>query len=101
MVTTMVTVSGKFISLQFSPDLSYTLIGAFVTTYLLEKTRVCYQVQTCRNRLLLLLLLLLLCSLWILEGCEGMMTPVCDCDMYSSLSTFFSLDLFLFFLRHR
>ena len=30
---------GKFISLQFSPELSYTLIGAFVTTYLLEKTR--------------------------------------------------------------
>jgi myosin heavy subunit len=34
---------GKFISLQFSP--SYTLVGAYVTTYLLEKTRVCYQVK--------------------------------------------------------
>lgn len=40
----MIFVSGKFISLQFSPQLSYTLIGAFVTTYLLEKTRVCFQV---------------------------------------------------------
>jgi myosin heavy subunit len=40
---------GKFISLQFSPDLSYTLIGAFVTTYLLEKTRVCYQMKGERN----------------------------------------------------
>ena len=36
---------GKFISLQFSPSLSYTLVGAYVTTYLLEKTRVCYQVR--------------------------------------------------------
>ena len=33
---------GKFISLQFDPSKSYTLTGAFVTTYLLEKTRVCY-----------------------------------------------------------
>jgi len=41
--------SGKFISLQFSPDLSYTLVGAFVTTYLLEKTRVCYQVRGCEH----------------------------------------------------
>jgi myosin heavy subunit len=40
---------GKFISLQFSPGLSYTLIGAFVTTYLLEKTRVCYQMLGERN----------------------------------------------------
>jgi hypothetical protein len=50
--------SGKFISLQFSPDLSYTLIGAFVTTYLLEKTRVCYQVQKCRNVLIFFFFLL-------------------------------------------
>jgi myosin heavy subunit len=41
---------GKFISLQFSPQLSYTLIGAFVTTYLLEKTRVCYQVKPSSTR---------------------------------------------------
>ena len=35
--------------MQFSPQLSYTLIGAFVTTYLLEKTRVCYQMKGERN----------------------------------------------------
>ena len=37
---------GKFISLQFSPgaqasSTDYALVGAAVTTYLLEKTRVC------------------------------------------------------------
>ena len=40
---------GKFIRLQFDSSLGYTLVGAYVTTYLLEKTRVCFQAAGERN----------------------------------------------------
>lgn len=36
---------GKFMKLQFTSDGAYTLAGAFVETYLLEKSRLVYQVD--------------------------------------------------------
>jgi myosin heavy subunit len=40
---------GKFISMHFAPDQGYSLVGATVTTYLLEKMRVCVHTEGERN----------------------------------------------------
>lgn len=40
---------GKFMKLQFSPDVAKSLVGATIETYLLEKSRLVYQIPGERN----------------------------------------------------